>query len=58
MIGSQGVLWGPDIARNPFFLSDFKIYPACLARVISEDTDLLMLKSLDWVDSKFTTVLL
>lgn len=55
---NEGVLWDPDVAKNPFFLSDFDVHPACLARVISENTDLLVLKSLDWVGSEFTPVFL
>lgn len=53
---NEGVPWYPDVAENPFFLSDFEVYPACLARVISENTDLLMLKSLNWVGTKFAPV--
>jgi hypothetical protein len=55
---NNSILWDPNVAKGPCFLSGFKKHPARRTRVVSQDTDSLVVKSLDWVASKFALVLL
>ena len=50
-------LGNPDVAKDPFLFGSFEKHPTRRARVISENTDVLLLKSgLDWVHSELTHV--
>ena len=51
-------LRSPDVAKSPFLFGSFKKQPARQARSISENTDLLLLKCLDWIGSELTLVFL
>ena len=55
---NNSILWDPNVAKGPCFLGGFKKHPARRTRVVSQDTDPLVVKSLDWVASKFALVLL
>ena len=55
---NNNIFWNPGIAKSPRSIFSFKKQLACRARVINEDVDLLMLKSLDRVHSECTTVFL
>ena len=59
---NDGVPCVPDVAKISFYLRVFEIYPwiypACLARVICENTDLVVVKRLGWVGSEPNPVFL
>jgi hypothetical protein len=51
-------LRNPDVAKCPFLFASFKKQPTRQVRVISENTDLLLLEGLDWDSSELTLVFL
>jgi len=55
---NDGFLRDPDVAESPFLFACFKKHPARQARVISKNTDLVVVKGLDWVGSELTLVFL
>jgi hypothetical protein len=52
---NDGLVWYPEVAESPPILISFEKYPA---RLIGENTDLIVLKILDRVDAKITPVCL
>ena len=55
---NNGFLRDPDVDKNPFHFSGFKKHPTRQARVINENTDRLLPKGPDWVNSELTHVFL
>jgi hypothetical protein len=52
---NDGILWYPDVTKGPRALISFEKYPA---RLVSKNTDLLMLKVVDWIGFEFAHICL
>ena len=47
------MVWFPDVTKGPRTLISFEKYPA---RLVSKNTDLLMLKVVDWIGFEFAHI--